>query len=269
MAWWAIPAIVTGASALLGYKSSKDANKTQQAAINAQQAAEAQKQALAQSNMTLADELLYGVGYVPGKGVDSKPGQGGAMELSKDWTTKYLDWLKNSPDITYNAQRGALEGNIRDSMEQAAQSLGRRGLNTGNVRSGAADNTLGNIAMSRAGLLSQLLGERYDRQGQRLSQGTQLTQSLMDRALNLRSAATGTAMNQQTMIPQMMMNQAAGQAQQAGAYGQLTGTLLDYLAQSRKSPMMLPTMPATSVSTVPNQFADFRYQPSPGSFGSF
>lgn len=219
--------------------------------------------------MGLVDKLLYGQNYVEGEGVNSMPGQGGAMQLSEDWTKRYLDWLQNSPDITYNAQRGALEGNIQASMEQAAKSLGARGVNTRDVVSGTANKTLANMAGQRAGLLAQLEGDRQDRTGQRLGQGTQLTQGLLDRALNVRSAAAGTALNQQTQIPQMLMNQSAGQNAQAGAFGNLTGTLLDYYAQSRQPTVQVPTTVPVSgyASTTPNQFADFKFKSS--GFGSY
>ncbi len=212
MAWWTIPAIVTGASALLGYKSSKDANKTQRAAINAQQTAEQQKMAVIRENMDLADQMLKGGGNY---GV-------GAETQANQWTSDYLNWLRTAPDTTYNAQRGQMEGNIRSSMEQAARMMGQRGL-TG----GVANNLMAGIGMQRASLLGNMEAGRNDRRGQNLAAGSQLTQSLMDRALNLRSAATGTAMNFHSQIPMMMAGQAQQQQQNAGAWGGLTGSLLN------------------------------------------
>ena len=268
MAAWLLPA-ATLVSGLLGYKSSKDASKAQNKAIAAQQASEAQKAALANEQIALADRMLYGQGYVPGQGVDSRPGQGGAMDLSQEWTNNYLNWLKTSPDITYNAQRGAMEGNIRDSMAAAASALGRRGLSTANVQSGAALRTMGSLGMARTGLLANLEAGRQDRMGERLGMGSQLTQGLLDRALNVRSAALGQSLGQQTMIPQMQANLASQYGQQAGAFGNLTGTLLDYYAQSRQPSVQIPTtvpMATGAASSVPNQFADFRMQPQ--GFGS-
>ena len=212
MAWWTIPAIVTGASALLGYKSSKDANKTQKAAINAQQSAEQQKMAVIRENMDLADQMLKGGGNY-GTGAESQANQ---------WTSDYLNWLKTAPDTTYNAQRGQMEGNIRSSMEQAARIMGKRGL-TG----GVANSMMQGIGMQRAGLLGSLEAQRNDRRGQNLAAGSQLTQTLLDRALNLRSAATATAMNFNSQIPMLMQGQAAQQNQTAGAWGGLTSALLN------------------------------------------
>jgi hypothetical protein len=256
-----LPALITAGAGLWAANKS---NKAQKQAMQAQQAQEAYRQDLAQQQTSLADRLLHGQGYVPGQGVDARPGQGGAMEQAQQWTDDYLGWLKNSPDITYNAQRGAMEGNIRDSMAMAARAMGQRGLSTGNVQSGAALQTMGGLGMARAGLLASLEAGRHDRMGERKAMGTQLTQGLMDRALNLRSAATGTAMNQQTQIPGMMMGQAQGFANQASAFGGLTGTLLDYYSQSRRPSVQIPTtvpMQGGAPMTVPNQFADFRLQP--------
>lgn len=256
-------AILGVGSALLGYNASKKQAKAQNQAVAAQQASEAQKAQLANQQMALADQLLHGQGYVPGQGVDARPGQGGAMELSQDWTKKYLNWLQNSPDITYNAQRGAMEGNIRESMAMAARSLGQRGLSTQNVQSGAALKTMGGIGMQRAGLLASLEAGRHDRIGERMGMGAQFTQSLMDRALNLRSAATGTALNQQTMVPQMMANQAAQYGQQAGAWGSLAGQLAGQYLFPSTVPMQAAA-PAAAAPAAPatNQFYSFK--PTPG-----
>lgn len=241
----------------LGYKASKDASKAQDRATSSQQAWEAANAARAQEQIDLADKLLYGE-YIPptgepGQGVESGPGQraGGAMEQAEDWTSNYLDWLQNSSDVIYNAQRGRMEGDIRDSMSQAARMLGRRGLSTSAVQSGAANRTMGDIGMARTGLLSQLEAGRFDRQGSNLAMGTQLTQGLMDRALNMRSAATGQAMNQQTMIPGMHMQQAGQHAARAGAYGNLTGGMLDYYMQSKQPSVQLP--PYNTAPTFPAQ----------------
>ena len=252
MAWWTIPAIVTGASALLGYKSSKDANKTQQAAINAQQSAEQQKMAVIRENMDLADQMLNGGGSY---------GNGAASQANQ-WTTDYLNWLKSSPDTTYNSQRGQMEGNIRSSMEQAARMMGQRGL-TG----GVANNLMSGIGMQRAGILSNLEGQRNDRRGQNLAAGSQITQTLMDRALNLRSAATGTAMNFNSQIPMLMQNQAAQQQQNAGAWGGLTGSLLN--AMMTYQPPTSNAMMATNNTMANNAAAQAMGAASGNPFTSF
>jgi hypothetical protein len=240
MAWWTIPAIVTGASALLGYKSSKDANKTQQAAINAQQSAEQQKMAVIRENMDLADQMLKGGGNY-GTGAESQANQ---------WTSDYLNWLKTAPDTTYNAQRGQMEGNIRSSMEQAARIMGKRGL-TG----GVANSMMQGIGMQRAGLLGSLEAQRNDRRGQNLAAGSQLTQTLLDRALNLRSAATGTAMNFNSQIPMLMQGQAAQQNQTAGAWGGLTSALLNGMMATNNS--MANNAAAAAGKSSGNPFTSF------------
>ena len=252
-------------SAIGGYQADRAHSKAQQQAMSSQQAWEAANAARAQEQINLADDLLYGK-YAPprpvgaigaarelAQGVESGPGQreGGAMGQAEDWTSNYLDWLQNSSDVIYNAQRGRMEGDIRDSMSQAARMLGRRGLSTSAVQSGAANRTMGDIGMARTGLLSQLEAGRHERQGANLGMGTQLTQGLMDRALNMRSAATGQAMNQQTMIPGMHMQQAGQHAARAGAYGNLTGGMLDYYMQSKQPSVQLP--PYNTAPTFPTQ----------------
>ena len=229
---WFLP-VATLVSGVLGYKASKDANKTQQNAINAQQSAEAAKQAQINEQLSLADRMLYGGGNV-GQTMT------GAVPQAETWTQDYLNWLRTAPDITYNAQRGQMESNIRSSMEQAARISGMRGL-TG----GVAAAPMAGLGMQRAGLLASLEGQRQDRRGANLAAGTQLTQGLVDRALNVRSGALGTALNQQTQIPQMMQGVAAGQANQAAAYGNLTGTLLNTMFSQQQQPrVQAPTAPA-------------------------
>jgi len=250
-------AIVSG---LAGMWSSNKASKAQKQAIQAQQAAEAQKAAYINQQLSLADQMLHGQGYVPGQGVDARPGHGGAMELSKSWTDKYLNWLQNSPDITYNAQRGAMEGNIRDSMAAAASALGQRGLSTQNVQSGAALKTMGGIGMQRAGLLSSMEAGRHDRMGERLGMGTQLTQGLMDRALNVRSAALGQALGQQTMVPQMQQGIASQYGQLAQGFGNLTGGLIQsYMNQPQVQAPTTVAMPQQQQPMqMPNQFYSYK-----------
>ena len=255
-----LPALITAG---VGLYSANKSNKANKQAIQSQQAAEAYKQSLANEQMGLARQLLYGnANYVPGQGVQSQPGQGGALEQSKQWTDNYLTWLKDSPDITYNAQRSAMEGNIRSSMEAAAKSLGQRGLSTENVQSGAAMKTMGNLGMARTGLLASLEAGRQDRMGERLGMGSQLTQGLATNAMNLMSGATGTAIGLQSQVPGMQQGVANQYAQQAGAFGNLTGTLLDYYGQSRRPSVQIPTtVPMQQPMQTPNQFADFRMQP--------
>lgn len=250
-----LPALLTLGSAYMGYKSSKDASKAQSQAVSAQQSQEANRQALAEKQMSFADRLLYGNGYRDEQGVQSMPGSDGALGMAQNWTNNYLNWLQNSPDITYNAQRGAMEGNIQSSMEQAARALGQRGLNTANVQSGAALKAMSGIGMARTGLLAQLESGRHDRMGERLGMGTQLTQGLVDRAMNAQSAATGTAMNFQSQIPQMMMGQAQNYANQAAGYGSLASAGLNYYMQP-KAPAVAPTTVAQPAPAAPvmNQF---------------
>lgn len=253
-AW--LTGLLTLGAAALGYKSNKDSQKTQQNAINQQAGIEAQKQAMAQEQLNIADKLLYGDNY--NKDTHNVIDPGGAWGKAKSFSNEYLNWLTSSPDLTYNAQRGAMEGQIRDSMSAAASALGKRGLNTANVQSGAALRTVGDIGMARTGILSQMEAGRFDRRGERLGMAAQITQNDMDRALNLRNAATGSVMGFNSQIPQMQMGVAQQQANQAGAWGGLTGTLLDYYTQSRQPSVQIPTtVPVAGGSNIPAQTSQF------------
>jgi hypothetical protein len=259
-----------------GATDARKARDAQNAAISQQRAHEAQNKSLAQGQIDIADTMLYGrqTGNIDlATGINSSPRSGdGAEGLSKQWTSDYLDWLKNSPDLTYNAQRGAMEGQIRDSMSMAARSLGQRGLNTSNVQSGAALRTMGDIGMARAGLLSQMEAGRFDRQGERLGMGTQLTQSLMDRALNYRAGAVGQSVGMQTQIPQMMSGiaqQYQQQADQKGAMlGRAVGTIADYytggMASAAKGGMQPQPAHQTPAYFPPqtSQFYSFKRAPN-------
>lgn len=253
-------------SALLGKKASDKASDVQSQAIASQQSWEAARDKRAQEHTELGDRLLFGrlTGEKYPEGHE-KAGQtmvdqygdplreGGAWEQAQLWTDDYLNWLKTSPDITYNAQRGRMEGDIKTSMEQAARMLGRRGLSD----SGVADATMGNIAGTRAGLLSQMEAGRYDRQGERLGIGSQLTESQVDRALNLRGQGLGLQLQQQTMVPQMQTAKAEQYAGQAGAYGNLLGAGINYYLQSQVPQTTSALLPQTSTAiptTVPTNF---------------
>jgi hypothetical protein len=260
---WLLPA-ATLISGYLGYKSSKDANKTQQAAINAQQTAEQQKMSLINDNISIADEMLKGGGnFGPG-----------AEKRSEQWTSDYLSWLKSSPDVTYNAQRGQMEGNIRASMEQAARAMGQRGL-TGGV---SASNMAG-LGMQRAGMLAEMEAGRYARQGQNLATGQALTSTMLNNALNMRSGATGNALNFQSQIPNMMAQRAQGQAAQGQAFEGLAGSLIGTMMNQQRTAapaaaqpapaaaQPAPTYSAAPSGTVSNQF--YSYTPAATNYASW
>ena len=119
---------------------------------------------------------------------------------ANEWTTNYLDWLKNSPDTAYNASKTAMERGYNTSMDQAAKQANAMGRSGG----GMLQSMFNNLAYNRATGLGQLENQRVQSQGQKLGTGTQLVQSLYDRALNLATSASGMQIPQSTQVPQMM-----------------------------------------------------------------
>ena len=186
-----------------GWKEQKKANEQNAAALAAQGNTEAWQKKLMQDRLDMANSMLLG-----GSIVDPTTGKTvsvtGALPQAQDWETQFFSYLKNSPDTTYNAQRGQLERSIVDAKKSMTSNLNSRGL----LSSVLGASRLGGIDFNRASALSGLEGERIDRRGQRLSQGTELSQSILNRALNMGNTASGAATNFNTSIPNMLTNQA-------------------------------------------------------------
>lgn len=203
-----------------GWKERKKSNEYQQQAISSQSAWEQKQQQRLQGQQddrlgflnawlygkpyqrTISNTSPYGVTATSTEIPADFTGQG-AMPQAQTWLTNYLNYLQNAPDTTYNAQRTSMERGISDATNNAARAMRRRGL--GNT--GMAANAIGNVQMQRARMLGGLEGERETRRGEMLSKGTQLTQSLLDRILNLQTAAYGMPTVQGTQVPQMLAQQ--------------------------------------------------------------
>lgn len=245
MAGWLIPAVLGAASTLFGKQSSDKQAKVQQQAIGAQQSSDAAKQALFDQQMTLANKFLFGGTYDQMDESGNLINQtqiAGAVPQAQEWQAKFLDWLRTSPDITYNAQRGVLERQIQNSMKAVSGS----GVTPFGVQSGLVAKVLGDIGMQRAGMIAGLEGERQDRMGQRLSAGVSLTQDAINRALNMRSGGLGLQANFQSSTPQLLAGMATGYGDQANAYGNMAGSLLNYALASQS---YNKAMPASTTKT--------------------
>ena len=215
-----------------GWRQANQANKTQQAAISAQGNSEAFKQGQAGDLAKMAEDFLWGTnGASATNGADGAPRTPitGAVPSAEEWIGRYTNWLKNSPDLTYNRQRGALERIFNQGNESVTRAMGRRGL----TNSGLYGRALGSQATDRARGVADLVGQAEDRRGQRIAAGTQLTQSNLDRALNMFSGAKGAALNLNTQVPQLMTQLAGmqGNAPQGG------GVIQDLLGQYVQSQM--------------------------------
>jgi hypothetical protein len=260
---WLLP-VATAITGYLGYKASKDATKAQSNAQNAQlgfeQAQAARMAEFQNQQMSLANAMAFGgdYSYKDAAGNVKPVSFQGYAPQADEWTKNYLQWLQTSPDVTYNQQRGRMERDVKQGMEQAAGAMGQRGMS-----SGIGKRRLSDLALARSQMLGGLEADRVNRQGERLGAGTQLTQSLYDKSLAMRQNAMGMPTQTQTMVPQMMMDRANQTANQAGAWGNLATSLLGYQLQQRQQQPNIPaptTVPqAPPAVQVPNQFYDFRY----------
>jgi hypothetical protein len=254
MAWF-LPAVATLVGGALSYSAAKksanaqkDATASQSAAMAAQQAAENRKLDMIQKHIDEASEMQKK--YQP---------------MSDAWTNEYLNWLINSPDLTYNAQRSRMEGDIMSSQNRMASLLGQRGLNTSGVQSGVGGANNTRMALQRAALLGQLEAGRHDRLGERLGIGSQVTQGLFNNAMNLKSGAIGSQLGLNSQIPYMMQNQAQNYMNQAQSYGgmaqaggQLLGTGLNYFMQPQMTQAPTAQAPVQSYMPLISQFDSFK-----------
>lgn len=186
-----------------GWKEQKKANEQNAAALAAQGNTEAWQKKLMQDRLDMANAMLLG-GSVVDPTSGNRVSVTGALPQAQDWESQFFSYLRNSPDTTYNAQRGQLERGISNAKKNMTSNLNSRGL----LGSVLGISKLGDIDFNRASALSTLEGERMDRKGQRLSQGTELSQSILNRALNMGNTASGAATNFNTSIPNMLSNQA-------------------------------------------------------------
>lgn len=220
-----------------GWRQAKEAADLQRQALGAEQSAEAWRQGQAKELSDLAQDFLWGRSprSLTEVGEGGKPApfrQGddqaipGAASRAEDWMGRYLDFLQNSPDTTYNLQRGSLERGYQTGNAAVTRALRARGLD----RSGMLGRGLGDLRSNRARALADLIGQREDRRGSRLEAGTQATQAMLDRALNLFTGAKGAGMGLDTRIPGLL-SQMAGtallQPQGGGVVQDLIGAWVD------------------------------------------
>lgn len=219
-----------------GWRQADEANRLNETAISQQAGAEAFKQQQAKDMERLALAFLFGKGANQNQGQNGAAATTGKMESdplyqsavqgalpsAEEWMNNYLGFLKTSPDTTFNLQRGSLERNANLAKDAVSRNMARRGL----LPSGLAAGEMGSLDMDRSRGIADLIGQREDRKGQRLGMGTQITQTALDRALNMFTGAKSGLMGLNTQIPQMTQNMAtnvAGQTQQPGVIQSLAG----------------------------------------------
>lgn len=219
-----------------GWRQADEANRLNETAISQQAGAEAFKQQQAKDMERLALAFLFGKGSNQNQGQNGAAATTGKMESdqlyqsavqgalpsAEEWMNNYLGFLKTSPDTTFNLQRGSLERNANLAKDAVSRNMARRGL----LPSGLAAGEMSSIDMDRGRGVADLIGQREDRRGQRLGVGTQITQSALDRALNMFTGAKSGLMGLNTQIPQMTQNMATmagNQTQQPGVIQSLAG----------------------------------------------
>lgn len=210
-------------------KSSRDeANALSQQALSSQQGQESWQRGLLQDRLGIANNLLFG-GNVqkPGSqvgGVNSAPGTDvtGALPQSQEWENRFFEFLNKAPDTTYNRQRDVLDRSMKEAERYLTSNLNKRGIQ--NTTLGASQ--FGSLGLERSKALSDLEGQRIDRQGQNIATGTQLAGGILDRALNMGNNASGMVNNFNTRVPDMLNFQSQNAQSQANAAGNGIGSQL-------------------------------------------
>ena len=105
-----------------------------------------------------------------------------AEQLRADeWNSKYLNSLANSPDTAFNAGVSELARGMQNQNETIAKNMQNRGISSSGINMAA----LGSTAADRARGMSQLQGQRVDRQVNNNGIGAQYAQGLADRQIQL------------------------------------------------------------------------------------
>lgn len=201
-----------------GARQADEANKLNKQAIANQSGLDAWKQKLIGDRLNMSQSLLTG------GGINGVPVMG-ALPRAQDWQNKFFNFLQTSPDTTFNAQKSSLARSFSNAENQLAQAAANRGISTSGINLG----NIANLNAQKASAMSNLQGQRVDRQGQRINQGLQFAQSLLDNALNMGNAASGMATGFSTAVPGLMSNYAGNlmsQANTAAAGGSIGQQLL-------------------------------------------
>lgn len=186
---------LTGKSATKAYER---AMQQQQAAINAQQQWEREQ---AERLNRMQDVLWkYGTENLLG----GPQGGFSADLLARDWQKRYLDYLQKAPETEYAASKGAIERQMADLQNRAAENILSRGISG----TGLAAIPFTGIELERARMLGDLEREREKTRGESIAKGTQFAQDLAQKFLNIALSSAQLPQLTQTRVPEMMQNMA-------------------------------------------------------------
>lgn len=102
------------------------------------------------------------------------------QQTADDWNTKYLNSLANNSDVAFNAGVSELARGIQTQNENIAKAMQNRGISSSGINVAA----LGSTAADKARGMSQLQGQRVDRQVNNNAIGAQYAQGLANQNLN-------------------------------------------------------------------------------------
>lgn len=103
------------------------------------------------------------------------------QQTADEWNEKYLSSLANSPDTAFNAGVSELARGAETQNENIRKAMQSRGISSSGINLAA----LGNTAADRARGVSQLQGQRADRQVTNNGIGAEYAQKLADNQIKL------------------------------------------------------------------------------------
>lgn len=123
----------------------------------------------------------------------TSPNKSKEQKTADEWSAKYLNSLANSADTAFNAGVTELARGMQSKNDSIRKAMNSRGISSSGINVSA----LGGTSADTARGVSQLQGQRIDRQKANYATGADYTQKLAqtaeDRRLNKLGTATGLA----------------------------------------------------------------------------
>lgn len=136
-----------------------------------------------------ADEFIDS--YISQLTAPQATGKSDEEKTADEWNAKYLSSLANSPDTAFNAGVAELARGAETQNENIRKAMQSRGISSSGINLAA----LGSTAADRARGVSQLQGQRADRQVQNNGIGAQYATSLADRQRQMANENEDRQMN--------------------------------------------------------------------------